>query len=852
MRMKNRIWGWLCVLCMMPLCIQAQTGKALTLQLKDKPLPAALKLIEKEGGKSIIFSYNETEGYRINADIRQKTEAEAIGIALQGTPFIYRERAEYFVIQRKDAVRTVEIRGKVTDENRQPLAYSNVLLMTPDSTFVNGCVTRPDGSFVMLGESGVSYLLKVSFMGYKTAFSVCGGDNFINLSPDTQTLEEVTVTARRPVIEPTAQGLKANVVGTSLAQMGDAAEMIGHLPFVTGSDGSYSVLGSGKAIVYINNRKVRDTSELETLSAENILSAEVIMTPGAEYASNVGAVIRIKTLRKQGEGWGGNFRTEYSQGHSPNSNEQIDLNYRNGGLDVFVKGRFTQKNSYGKTTGFQQVEGSSLWEQSTEDRQITKSDRFNGELGFNYEINRCHNFGVRYTPSVILGEGSSHSDGTTLVKQDGAEKEVVNFVENRKGDEGWNQAVNAYYIGEIGKWTIDFNADYVYRRSNQSQLAGNNGTTDVESESRTRSKLYAFKLMAGTPIGKRGKFSVGTEESFTDRRDIFIQNGFSSDADDHIKQSAYAAFANYSTSFGKWSVNAGIRYEHQKTDYYDAGIYKEEQSPSYNDWIPSVSATWMNGNKSIGLAYRMRKSNPSYSNMDNAIVYRDKYEYNQGNPFLKPSKTHVVSLSTSYKWLHARFNYSHIQNNFANIVMPYNDRTHPGVLLFATENLPAYNSYDLSLVAAPQIGCWRPQLAVNVYHQAPDGRDFGITEYHKTLIWQFNWDNSFNLTHGWFVNVQAEMHTGGKSGFYVQKPEGQVNARISKSFLNDNLKVALVAKDILHTGYYHFNLNGVDSYMENRIYRDWQSIGIQLSYKFNATKSKYKGTGAGQSEKSRL
>ena len=35
-------------------------------------------------------------------------------------------------------------------------------------------------------------------------------------------------------------------------------------------------------------------------------------------------------------------------------------------------------------------------------------------------------------------------------------------------------------------------------------------------------------------------------------------------------------------------------------------------------------------------------------------------------------------------------------------------------------------------------------------------------------------------------------------------------------------------------------------------HNDSQRIGIQLSYKFNATKSKYKGTGAGQSEKSRL
>ena len=35
-------------------------------------------------------------------------------------------------------------------------------------------------------------------------------------------------------------------------------------------------------------------------------------------------------------------------------------------------------------------------------------------------------------------------------------------------------------------------------------------------------------------------------------------------------------------------------------------------------------------------------------------------------------------------------------------------------------------------------------------------------------------------------------------------------------------------------------------------YYDHQRVGVTLSYKFNATKSNYKGTGAGQSEKSRL
>ena len=48
------------------------------------------------------------------------------------------------------------------------MPYCNVLLLTSDSTFVDGCVTKEDGTFMMKGELGNTYLLKVSYMGYAT------------------------------------------------------------------------------------------------------------------------------------------------------------------------------------------------------------------------------------------------------------------------------------------------------------------------------------------------------------------------------------------------------------------------------------------------------------------------------------------------------------------------------------------------------------------------------------------------------------------------------------------------------------------------------------------------------------
>lgn len=187
--------GWIMIiLIIITLPIQGQNTKEFSIELKDKPLPTALKLIEKEGGKNIIFSYNETEGYRVTASIRQKTEIEAIGFVLDGTPFICKEREAYFVIQKKGKdVCTTEIRGQVVNEKNEPLPYANVLLLTAsDSAFVNGCVTREDGSFQMIAEEGIPYLLRASYIGYKTEVQTCHPDHAFHLTPDTQLMQEVT------------------------------------------------------------------------------------------------------------------------------------------------------------------------------------------------------------------------------------------------------------------------------------------------------------------------------------------------------------------------------------------------------------------------------------------------------------------------------------------------------------------------------------------------------------------------------------------------------------------------------------------------------------------------------------
>ena len=854
MKEKRDNRGWTIILILLTLVLNTQAQNLINLEFKDKPLPAALKLIEREGGKNIIFSVTETEKHSVSANIQQKTQAEAISIILQGTPFVYKERADYFAIQKKDTrAKAIEIRGMVMNEKNEPMPYCNVLLLSSDSTFVNGCVTKADGSFLMMGEEGMPYSLRASFIGYATATQAIGNKNLIQLLPDAQTLEEVTITAERPLIEPSANGLKANVIGTSLAKMGTASEMLSHLPFVTGSSEGYTVLGHGAPLIYINNRKVRDMGELDRLRADEIVSAEVITTPGAEYAANVAAVIRIKTIKQRGQGWSGSLQTTYQQGRAYRMSESVSLNYRTGGLDIFAKGYINYRTNHSTENTTQTMNTSAEWKTQTElEIKLKRKAFFKGEIGFNYEPNENHSFGIRYMPDTYIGEGKQESKGKSLTTKDGEAMEENEYITRNRELPDLNHSINGYYVGKLGQWTMDFNADYMFSKSRMEQLVLNNQTNEVSSRNNVRNNLYAAQLMLMRPLG-RGNFVIGTEETFTNRHDVFKQSGFSADANDHIQQSVYSVFTQYGIRFGKFNLSAGLRYEHQKTHYYENDVLIEEQSPRYNDLIPILNLQYRDKDWSLGVSYRAMKFNPSYAMLASAVSYQSRYFYTNGDPHLKPQKHHYFLLNGSYQWIHAQLFFDKVYDTYTSYYKPYNDETHPGVVLRTEGSIPVTYVYGGNLQMAQKIGCWQPQLTAGVEWLDSNGSSLGIKEHWNEPLFTFRLDNNFNFPNGWFFNLNGNLSTAAKRSYAIKKTVGQVNARLSKSFLKDDaLTVTITANDILHTGYTYFNAYGDHVYSESTRYYDNQRIGLQLSYKFNATKSKYKGTGAGQSEKNRL
>ena len=252
-----------------------------------------------------------------------------------------------------------------------------------------------------------------------------------------------------------------------------------------------------------------------------------------------------------------------------------------------------------------------------------------------------------------------------------------------------------------------------------------NGEIAGESTSKERNYLYAIKAVASKPLGK-GKLSFGTEETFTNRHDLFLQSGFSADANNHVKQSLWSAFANYSWAFGKWNLSAGFRYEHQQTDYYEKNIHQKEQSPTYDDFIPALSANYRNGDWNLILSYKKNKDNPGYHLLSDAINYRSKYEYMTGNPLLPKQISNLLSLDASWKWIYLNAWYQHVKNSLTTVTQAYNDETHPGVTIIDYQAIPDSYSYGTAITLAPKFGIWQPQATINFSFWDSDLKAIGI------------------------------------------------------------------------------------------------------------------------------
>lgn len=747
--------------------------------------------------------------------------------------------------------------GRVLDDQKIPVQYATVaLLSVADSSLISGTVTDEQGIFKIEVSESKPYLLAVSYVGYKRSIqrlmpSIIGD---IVIIPDDRMLDEVVVTQHLPLYRLDNGGLTTKVENTILSKAGTAMNVAELLPGVLKRpDGTLEVLGKGTPLIYINNREVRHLDELDRLSAENIKQVELITNPGAEYGAAVGAVLKLKTVGKKIDGFGIGFRSVTDYSYKIGNNDQLNVEYRQNGLDLF--GTFQYRLQHLKETGetVQMTDVDTLWKQRTHSTDLGKNISYFGQFGFNYEINKNHSFGATYELTSAPRDKMSN-DNRTEVYADHELYDVWNTNAFSIEKTYPTHHSNFYYHGDINSLEIDLNADVLVGKNkeeeNIKELSLNYDDLYMTTFSETSNKLYAGKLVWAYPLFK-GRISGGSEYSYIHRISDF--SGFGNQilgTSDKIRERNLAFFLNCTWSLGGIDASAGLRYEDVKSDFYENSIYQSDESKHYRNLFPSLSLKGSVGKVHWGLGYHIQVARPYYEQLKNEIHYGNRFTYLGGTPNLQPTYIHTAEMRAAYRDLQLSVGYNRYNDDILfSIEQATSD---PKITLIKFRNVEHRDEMTASLVYSPGIGCWRPEWVASVQSQWFNIGYLDGTKNMNGITVGIRWNNSFQLPMGYIFRLNGTYTGKGVYQNSFTRPVSCFGVSIYKSFFNGRLDCTVEGNDLFHTvrdATTQYD-NKVKIYRETQ--RNTQEVKLTVHYKFNLQKSKYKGTGAGLDEQQRL
>lgn len=751
------------------------------------------------------------------------------------------------------------LQGVVKNQKGEPIEFANVAVLAADSSLVSGGITDQKGHFKIENTQGAC-IVRTSSLGYKQHFSNFSGQTFLNivLTEDAQMMSEVVVSAKLPKTILKGEGMITNVSGTILEKSADVRKMLNLVPMISVTNGNIEVLGRGTPLIYINGRKMTDAMELDRLQPENIKTVEVINNPGARYSASTRCVVRITTKQRKGEGFGFiNSATAKVNDHSRMSwYDNLNWTYSATRWQVSgtLYGKYSHENDNKKIRQITQT--ADKWEQATNiEQEYTQINPYASLLGA-YFLNDSNSIGARISyDRYARWEGAGNSELTTFKNS-----MLDDFMKSNYLSNGPKESVssNIYYVGKIKKLGIDFNTDYFWQSVSDrfrtqewfKDAIGIEHNKETNTLRQTYNSLIASKLVFTYPI-LGGELSVGGEASHSLRKNYYQVEpiGVVDEVNSRFTENMTSGMVDYSRTIGRVWLQAGIRYENVNFKYFDRGVYMPDLSRKFNNVFPSLAISFPVGKVQMQLTYASDISRPGYGQLRSGLQYDNRFMYETGNPFLMPTINRNLTYNLSWKWFSFMGMFRRNYDEISYLMTPYKDDAR--TVLMRPENISDYNSMTFTLSFRPRFGIYQPILDMSLYKQWYEMETLGNQRLTNPVA-SFNFRNVFDTK--WFVgNLSFQAQTGGNMGNGdIGKGYYRVDLGIDKTLLQKRLTLSLYVFDLFHTGKKYSTIySGAmsTSYFE---FPAVTTFSLSAKYKFNATRSKYKGTGAGASQRDRM
>ena len=692
-----------------------------------------------------------------------------------------------------------------------------------------------------------------------------------NVADSTVVLNEVTVKTIAPKTKLRGDAIVTKVQGSVLEKSGSLHEMLGKVPGMMMQGESLEVIGKGAPVFYVNGRKLYDIDELKRMRSEDVLEVEVINNPGAQYDATVRSVVRIRTRKPQGEGFGFDVTTGHSQDLRKASfadpSATLNFNYRHKGLDFFGMVNNWNQHTLQRATADQHIfttANNTLnenWQKGWGDTQ-TSGHGMNYALGSNWMVSEKHSLGLRFQIDQMLGNESPLLLNEDVYNNGSFYKTIVSETFTKyTAPLGYN--LNSYYNGQWGKMGVDWNFDWNTKGATEDMISVSD---NVNSLSDAQSRLLATKLVISYPLWK-GMLNAGTEMIWVNRDiDYTINQDYIADSHSKTSEDTYSAFVEYMANLGKYGVaKVGARYESVKFDYMNLVDANANVTDTRQGLYPSLSYSVQLGMVGLALSYNTKTIRPNFYHLTDATTYASHSILMQGNSQLRNQIQHELGLNARWRWLLGAVSYTQCDHMISQWQYPYISEQIPaeeGVLVYRRINLPEPVRTLISYVnASPTFGAYTMNWTVGYQQQfltleLNDPREASgkRSMSYNDPVFILNTNNTLRLPHNWQIECNLNLNSSGHvQNYRLMRWNAGLSASVQKTFLRNNaLTLRLSVNDILYRTGQDLLMDSGDSQMLQCNRHSSQRINLSIRYAFNQTKSKYKGTGAGKDAKDRM
>ncbi len=742
-----------------------------------------------------------------------------------------------------------KIIGKVMAADKENIIYQIKVESTDSTKVMTGSFYKPH--FEVAVDSIKEVRLTVSSDGYETyqiqrtlQYPVTDMGE-ITLFKKSVQLGEVVVNAKKSEIEYDGMNYTIrNVQGTHIGDAGNLADMLKWTPgIIVTNESDISVIGAGEPIIYINDRKIKDKSELLMISSTDVNKIEIIKDPDARYKNGTNAVVKIYLKKQLKDFLGATVSNSLDIKRKVTESPSINLSGKSGivsGNASFTY-RKSKQLSYDEYMTTITHSADNIFKNSSKGEYGVDMNTYMLFGGLNFALSPKSILGVQYSGSFTdVDRNAFHhanidNNGNTIAK-------AINSTgsENRK----YHSASASYIWNRNEHSTLTLITDYAYRNNeiDGETTEANLNTGKVYFTPTTNStdyKIYTFNGDYSFKTGKKDNELIGIEAGNTSNN----SGSTISEIPQRIDRTNrwMAAYGTFRRGWGKINLSLGLRYEYDYTDTKAVeGGGSTTLKKTYSNLFPNARISYKHKDREVySISYRKSIGRPSFSQLSPIVNYEDSLHYWTGNPSLKPSFTNIISLTANINNLTLSTSYYYITNPIVS-TYAHND-ANPNILVSKPENINHLQSWDIGVnysLSTDKFSFSTYGYLTYDYIKYPY---LGKETSYKTLHTDIGGNISYNFYRNFELFANTYYMSPWRDGTKKMGYTLNTNAGISGRFFKSKLYVSIQGQDLFAksvTPWWTNNYNDTEYWRRNRY--DTRGIRFLLRYTFNTIKSPFK------------